>query len=115
MKLHKAKALRSLFYATGQITLGFLLHPYQTMQAVVADKVFAPLFVLPIVLLFSVIVAWKNLVVPLVRVFFSCAGSGVVICDWLPYISKVVIVYCWLWQVLLLYLFLRFYFFYLKK
>lgn len=115
MKLNKSKLVTSIIYSVGQITLGFLLHPYQTMQTVVADRVYAWMFLLPIGLLLTIISLWKQVVVPVVRLYFSCSESAFFLCDWLPYLSKVVILYCWLWQGLLLYLFLRFYFFYRKN
>ncbi len=112
MKLDKSQVLASAAYSVGQITLGFLLHPYQTMQTVVMDKVYAWMFLFPIGLLLAIISLWKNVIVPVVRIYFSCSEVSFFMCDWLPYLSKVVILYCWLWQGLLLYLFLRFYFLY---
>lgn len=115
MKFDKSRAVTSILYSVGQITLGFLLHPYQTMQTVVSDRVYAWMFLLPVALLLSIISLWKSLVVPLVRIFFSCSQSSLFLCDWLPFLSKVVILYCWLWQGLLFYLFLRFWWLYSKK
>ncbi|NCN03715.1 MAG: hypothetical protein GW942_01410 [Candidatus Pacebacteria bacterium] len=115
MKFDKSSALLSIFYSLGQITLGFLLHPYQTMQMVVKDRVYNWMVLLPMATLFGIILAWKNLFVPVVRMFFSCSQSGVVLCDWLPFISKIVILYSWLWQILLLYLFFRFFILFSRK
>lgn len=115
MKVDKSKAIVSIFYSLGQITLGFLLHPYQTMQTVVTDRVYIWMALLPVTALFGIIVIWKKLLVPLVRTFFSCSQSGLFLCDLLPFISKIVILYSWLWQGLLLYLFIRFFFLYKKE
>lgn len=115
MKIDKSKAVISIFYSLGQITLGFLLHPYQTMQTVVNDKVYSWMALLPVTALFGLIAVWKKIIVPLMRNFFSCSQSGVFLCDWLPFISKVVVLYAWLWQGLLFYLFIRFFFLYSKK
>ncbi|MBP7774948.1 hypothetical protein KA078_04110, partial [Candidatus Woesebacteria bacterium] len=63
----------SVTYALGQIALGLLLHPYQTVQSLVRDKVFFWMAALP--LLVSIIVkgVWSFVLVPLVRLVFSCA------------------------------------------
>ena len=115
MKADKSKAILSVFYSLGQITLGFLLHPYQTMQTVVGDKVYSWMALLPVTALFGIIIIWKSIMVPLVRNFFSCSQSGLFLCDLLPFVSKVIILYAWLWQGLLFYLFIRFFFLYSKK
>lgn len=115
MKVDKSKAFLSVFYSLGQITLGFLLHPYQTMQMVVKDQVYNWMVLIPMTTLFGIILFWKNLFVPFVRIFFSCSQTNLFLCNWLPFISKVVILYCWLWQVLLLYLFIRFFLLFRKK
>jgi len=115
MKVDKSRAIISIFYSLGQITLGFLLHPYQTMQTVVSDKVYAWMALLPVSALFGIIIIWKNIIVPFVRNFFSCSQSGLFLCDLLPFISKVVIIYAWAWQALLLYLFIRFFVLYSRK
>src|SRR3989304_5609701 len=101
MKIDKSKAVLSIFYSLGQITLGFLLHPYQTMQMVVIDRVYAWMVVLPIGTLFGVIALWRGVVVPFVRLFFSCGRSNLILCDTLPFLSHTIILYCFFWQVLL--------------
>jgi hypothetical protein len=115
MNVDKSKALVSIIYSLGQITLGFLLHPYQTMQTVVKDRVYVWMVLLPVSVLLGIILIWKNFVVPFVRIFFSCSQSGLFLCDWLPFISKVVVLYSWLWQGLLIYLFFRFFFLFSRE
>lgn len=97
----------SIIYSLGQITLGLLLHPYQTVQSLVRDKVFVWMSLLPTLVLGVVTLGWRFVIVPLVRVVFSCQ-SGFVGCEWLPFISNWLTFFCLYWQVLLLYLLFRF-------
>lgn len=90
----------SVIYSIFQISGGLLLHPYQTMQHVVEEKVFAWLTFLPSVLaLFSIGVWW----VALKSLFLH-----------LPYIGIWVFALIWVglffvfWQILLFYLLIRF-------
>ncbi len=100
----------SVLYSVGQITLGLLVHPYQTMQSLVEDRIFVWMSLLPTVVLALVTIAWRVAIVPGVRVVFSCADGGVLAsaCEWLPFFSNWLTFFCVYWQVLLLYLLLRF-------
>jgi len=98
----------SFIYSLGQITLGLLLHPYQTMQSLVRDKIFIWMTLLPTVVLALVTVLWKYLTVPLVRLFFSCGNNDVFLCQLLPFFSNFLTFFCIYWQLLLFYLLLRF-------
>lgn len=102
------KNVLSFIYSLGQITLGVLLHPYQTMQMVVEDKVFVWMSLLPTGVLAIVTVLWRFGIVPLVRVMFTCAEVPLFACDYLPFISNWLTFFCIYWQVLLLYLLFRF-------
>jgi hypothetical protein len=98
----------SVGYALGQITLGLLLHPYQTMQSLVRDKVFVWMTLLPFWVLAVVTIAWRWVVVPTVRMVFSCQVSYFSGCDLLPFISNWLTFFCIYWQCILLYLLFRF-------
>ncbi len=102
----------SLIYSIGQITLGLLLHPYQTMQLLVQEKVFVLMSLLPTVLLGLVTVLWRYLFVPLVRVVFSCTTAGFFGCDYIDFASNWLTFFIVFWQLLLLYLFFRFWWLY---
>jgi hypothetical protein len=101
-------AIVSLIYSLGQITLGLLLHPYQTMQSLVRDKVFVWMTLLPTLVLALVTVLWRFAVVPIVRLVFSCQTSGFGGCEFLPFASNWLTFFCIYWQILLMYLLFRF-------
>lgn len=100
--------LASVIYSLGQITLGLLVHPYQTMQSLVRDKVFVWMSLLPTLVLGLVTIGWRLLVVPLVSAVFSCQSSQIIGCWWLPFVSNWLTFFCLYWQILLLYLLFRF-------
>ena len=104
----KKSFLLSVFYSVGQLILGLLLHPYQTMQSLVEEKVFIWMTLLPTGILAVVTVGWRFLIVPAVQIFFSCRASGLVLCNYLTFISNWITFFCIYWQVLLLYLLVRF-------
>ena len=89
----------STTYSVGQIALGLLLHPYQTMQSLVQEKVFVWMVLLPSAVLAVVTMVWRAMGVGVagemnfaMLTFFS---------DWFTF-------FCLYWQILLLYLFFRF-------
>jgi hypothetical protein len=106
--MHAGQMLLSVIYSISQITGGLLLHPYQTMQSLVRDKVFVWMALLPTLVLALVTVAWKVAVVPLVRLFFSCSSANFVGCERLTFASNWLTFFCIYWQILLLYLLIRF-------
>ena len=101
-------AVSSTFYAVGQLGLGLLLHPYQTSQGIVQEKVFSWMALFPSVILAMLTVLWRFFIVPLVRQYFSCAPSHTLVCGLLPFVSNWLTFFCIYWQILLLYLFFRF-------
>lgn len=113
--MKKRKLVLSTTYSLGQISVGLVLHPYQTMQALVREKIFVWMSLLPSLLLMVTTVLWKIVIVPLVRFVFSCSQSVVINCDWLSFISNVISFYCIYWQLLLFYLLIRFSSAYRKK
>ena len=98
----------SLVYSVGQIGLGLLLHPYQTMQQLVEDKVFVWMSLLPTGALAVVTVGWRFGLVPLVRLVFSCASSGFFLCNYISFVSNWLTFFMIYWQILLMYLLFRF-------
>jgi hypothetical protein len=104
----KKSAAISFVYAVGQLGLGLLIHPYQTMQSLVRDKVFVWMSLWPTLILAVITVAWRFGVVPAVRVFFSCQVTPLPACEVLPFISNWLTFFCIYWQILLLYLLFRF-------
>jgi hypothetical protein len=95
-------------YAVFQISSGLFVHPYQTMQSLVQEKLFVWMVLLPSVALAVVTVAWRFAVVPLVSSVFSCKATGFMGCGFLPFFSDWITFFCLYWQVLLFYLLFRF-------
>jgi len=110
--MKKRKVFFSLIYSLGQITTGLFLHPYQTMQSLVKQKLFIWMTLLPSLFLSFLTIFWKLAVVPTVQIVFSCTTSNFVACDWISFFSNFVTFFCIYWQILLLYLLIRFTFVY---
>jgi len=106
--MNYSSAALSVIYSLGQITLGLLLHPYQTMQSLVRDKVFIWMSFLPVAVYILAKLVWYYLIVPTVRFVFSCQSSGFFGCDLIPFFANWLVLFCVYWQVLLLYLLIRF-------
>ncbi len=106
--MNYASAFFSISYSLGQIALGLLLHPYQTMQSLVEDKVFVWMTLLPTGILGLVTVMWRFILVPTVQLAFSCSSSSFFLCDYLPFFSNWLTFFCIYWQVMLFYLLYRF-------
>lgn len=100
--------LYTFTHSVGKITLGLLLHPYQTMQSLVKEKTFVWMTLLPSVVLAIATALWKYITVPIVRTVFSCHTDRIVLCDWIPFISDWLTFFCLFWQIMLLYLVYRF-------
>ncbi len=100
--------IKSLAYSIAQITQGLLLHPYQTAQSLVRERVFAWMLWLPTLTVGSIYFFWKLILVPMVRLVFSCQESGFGMCGLLPLFSDWLLFFCLYWQILLLYLWIRF-------
>lgn len=103
-----ANIVGSLIYSVTQIAQGLLLHPYQTMQSLVRDKVFFWLTFLPAGIWIIARLSWGWVIVPVVRLVFSCAQSGFWGCGLIPFFTHWLWYFCWLWQLVLIYLFVRF-------
>lgn len=106
--MKRFKTASSVFYALFQITQGLLLHPYQTTQSLVREQTFSWMVWLPTITVGSIYALWRLVVVPLVRQVFTCQQSSWQVCDVLPPISNWLVFFCVYWQVILLYLWIRF-------
>lgn len=104
----KTKYLTSLTYAISQIMGGLFLHPYQTMQSLAQDKVFSWMAFLPTAVFVGAKILWLYLVVPVVRFAFSCTTTDFMGCELIPFFANWLLLFCIYWQVLLLYLLIRF-------
>jgi hypothetical protein len=98
----------STFYSVGQLGLGLLLHPYQTMQSVVQEKVFVWMTLVPSVVLAVLTIVWRFVIVPLVQLLFTCRDYQLWACHLLPVASNWIAFFCIYWQILLFYLLFRF-------
>lgn len=98
--MQKRTLFTSTFYSVLQASAGLLIHPYQTMQHLVEDKVFMWLTFLPIPLIFVFFLIWWFAL----QSFFRT----------IPYIGAWAFTLIWggsfllFWQILLFYLFVRF-------
>lgn len=105
------KLIFATFYALGQISLGLLLHPYQTMQMLVEDRVFVWMSIAPTLLLAFATVVWRVILEPFLY-FLICQVAGVcgndVVATTLAFLTNWFTFYMLYWQVLLMYLLFRF-------
>jgi hypothetical protein len=99
--------LSSVMYSIGQLGLGLLLHPYQTMQMLVEDKIFVWMALIPTLLLGFVTLVWRLFVTPLLIILLSGVSTEgfdvllIFFTNWFTFFML-------FWQVLLLYLLFRF-------
>jgi len=106
----------SFFYSIGQISLGLLVHPYQTMQMLVSDKVFVWLSLLPTLILAGLTGLWRIGIEAVVEGMlcrqnsFVMIGSIHISCTEVTFFTNWVSFFMIFWQILLLYLLFRFYF-----
>jgi len=113
--LMKQSHFLSGIYILGQVFQGLLLHPYQTMQDLVTERVFSWLAWLPTVILALFTVLWRFGIVPVVRTVVSCQVDGFWGCQLVVFGTNWVTFFVLFWQVLLLYLLIRFKFFWLSE
>lgn len=90
----------SSFYSFLQVCGGLLLHPYQTMQYVVEEKVFIWMTFLPIVIYGIAVATWWT-ALKLLFLSFPYIGLWAFSLIWIS-------LYCAFWQFLLFYLLIRF-------
>ena len=92
--------LSSLIYSLVQIAQGLLLHPYQTMQNLVIEKIFIWTSFLPAFVLIFLITLWRLIAHALFYPYLP-PPLWQFLADW-------VFFFCFYWQALLLYLLARF-------
>ncbi len=99
----------SFCYSIFQIAQGLLFHPYQTMQSLVREKVFVWMTFLPGVLYLLALLFWRFGLRVLLIIFlpgiFKLGFLAVVF----SLLAKWIHLFCWLWQIMLIYLLFRFY------
>lgn len=100
--------LNSFVYSVVQIGFGLLVHPYQSMQSLVRDKVFVWMSLLPTLVLAVITWGWRWIIVPLVQYFFSCSTTSFFLCEYLSFFAYCLVFFCFYWQILLIYLLFRF-------
>jgi hypothetical protein len=98
----------SVVYSLAQIAQGLLVHPYRTMQSLVRERVFFVLTFLPVLVWVFAKLLWSLVIVPVVRLVFSCSASGFVGCEFIPFLTNWLLYFCILWQMMLVYLLVRF-------
>jgi len=98
----------SVAYSVAQISQGLFFHPYQTMQSLLREKVFFWLTLLPMGIWVVARLVWGLMIVPLVRLVFSCSATNFWGCQLIPFFTHWLWYFCVLWQLVLLYLFVRF-------
>lgn len=106
--MHVRRFASSFVYSIAQITGGLLLHPYQTMQSLTRERVFIWMAFLPTAVFVLAKVVWFFILVPGVRFIFSCSESNFFGCDLIPFFANWLVLFCVYWQILLLYLLIRF-------
>lgn len=104
------KTVLSLGYWFSALSLGLLLHPYPTLRKMVRDRLLRPLVLLPLVSGLSLWIATMALVRfggVILGVFGAEVSSGMAL--GLAFLFWWVAWFLGLWQVVLGYLFVRFY------
>ena len=90
--------LAALIYAGGQIFLGLLLHPYRSMQLIVRGKVFLPLAFSPLIFMLLLALLTKT------TGFWSLYTTVFLF----RFLFSLLFFFCFYWQLMLVYLLLRF-------
>src|SRR5258708_33575068 len=103
------RAVMSTSYSVGQLALGLLLHPYQTLQSVVQEKVFLWMTGLPAVVLILLIFIWQKVVGQFFYSFFACDFSSSFACGGVHFLARLGLLFFFFWpNLLLLFFFLVF-------
>ncbi|MBW7955139.1 hypothetical protein H3C66_00230 [Patescibacteria group bacterium] len=98
----------SAVYAVLRITAGMIVHPYQTLQSVVQEKIFLWLTVLPSGILFLLMLSWRWWILPNLEVWFDCYPYYPLICRSINILATWISFFCLYWQILVGYLTIRF-------
>ena len=100
--------LEVIIFSLAKITWGLLVHPYQTMQSLLRQPSFIWMVLLPSLMLFLCKGVWLWLIVPVVQFIFSCSSGFFIGCALIPLLANWLTFFCIIWQVMLLYLLIRF-------
>lgn len=100
--------IASGIYAVLRISAGMILHPYQTLQSVVQEKIFLWLTVLPAGFLFVLMLSWRWWVLPNLEIWFDCQPYYPYVCRIVRIIATWISFFCLYWQILVGYLTIRF-------
>lgn len=95
-------------YAVCRISAGLVLHPYQTLQSVVQEKVFLWLTILPSVILVFLMLNWRFWILPNLEIWFECHPHYPYICAGVHILAAWISFFCLYWQLLVGYLTVRF-------
>ncbi len=96
----------SFIYALLRFAFGLLVHPYQTMQNLVEERVFIWLAILPTVVLAFLTIFWNLILLPLLLVILNL--DGYLISKTVSLIATWFTMFCFYWQLMLFYLLIRF-------
>ena len=95
----------SFFYAVGRFALGLLLHPYQTMQLLVRQRIFVWVVLTPAIFWIILLISNQYLIAPTLSYLkISCPEMRQVTSFFRMWIS----IFALYWQLMLFYLLLRF-------
>lgn len=95
----------SFFYALGRFALGLILHPYQTMQLLVEQRLFVWVVLTPTALLGLLTLLWNFAIIPFsTHLNASCSELSAA----LPFLATWITTFVIYWQLMLLYLLVRF-------
>jgi len=98
--------LISFLYALIRFSAGLLLHPYQTMQILVEQRLFVWVALFPTLALGVLTIMWKMVLLPFFALLFS--PFSIENCWFLSFLSTWITLFMIYWQVMLLYLLYRF-------
>lgn len=101
--------LSSFVYSLFQIAQGLIFHPYQTMQSLVREKVFAWMSFLPTIFLIILTLIWRYGIQTLILMFFPQLFDRVILVKLVKFLANWLIFFCLYWQMVLAYLLVRFY------
>jgi hypothetical protein len=108
MRVVQPSLFFSGLYAVFRISVGMVVHPYQTLQSVVQEKIFLWLTLLPSVILFILMLNWRFWILPNLEIWFECQPHYPYICTAVRFLAAWISFFCLYWQLLVGYLTVRF-------
>lgn len=100
----------SFLYSLAQISLGLLIHPYQTMQLVAGSsgRIFVWMSLLPSIFLALITLTWRLVLGPILTQLAVCQGDLAWGCQFSFFIGNWLTLFMIFWQAMLIYLLFRF-------